>query len=180
MRLGDKDNEKQKGFTLIELMIVVTIVGILAVVAIPNYLTYQARTRQSEARANLAAIFTAQISFFAENISNSYGTGFVTIGWKPHGNTRYTYALAGGGSVEPASNPVYLVATNEVTNTIGAAVVSPGGGSCVPSSDTPGGGGVPAAFVAQAIGNTDGDVTPDCWTINEFRLLSNDQNDVSQ
>lgn len=170
----------QRGFTLIELMIVVTIVGILATVAIPNYFTYQARARQSEARANLAAVFTAQISFFANNVGNSYGTSFITIGWRPDGNTRYTYALAGGGSAEPASNPVYLAATNEVTNTVGAPVAPPGGGSCIPSSDTPGGVGVPAAFVAQAIGDVDGDATPDCWTINEFRSLSNDQNDVSQ
>src|SRR2546426_11191824 len=54
----------QKGFTLIELMIVVAIIGILAAIAIPNFLQYQARARQSEGRTNLGGIFVSETAFF--------------------------------------------------------------------------------------------------------------------
>ena len=57
---------KQEGFTLIELMIVVAIIGILAAIAIPNFLTYQLKSRQSEAKTNLQAIKTSEVSFQAE------------------------------------------------------------------------------------------------------------------
>ena len=85
-----KLRKKDKGFTLIELMIVVAIIGILAAIAIPNFLRYQAKTKQSEAKTNLGAIFTSQVTYFGEedtyaNISN--------IGWAPEGTTRYAYTM---------------------------------------------------------------------------------------
>ena len=54
------------GFTLIELMIVVAIIGILAAIAIPNFVRFQLRSKSSEGKTNLAAIRTAEESYFAE------------------------------------------------------------------------------------------------------------------
>lgn len=61
-----KSLRSSKGFTLIELMIVVAIIGILAAIAIPNFLTYQLKSRQSEARTNLGGIRTSEVSHQAQ------------------------------------------------------------------------------------------------------------------
>jgi type IV pilus assembly protein PilA len=61
-----KNLKKKQGFTLIELMIVVAIIGILAAIAIPNFLRFQLRSKASEGKINLAGIRTAQESYYAE------------------------------------------------------------------------------------------------------------------
>ncbi|MBP6218430.1 MAG: prepilin-type N-terminal cleavage/methylation domain-containing protein [Oligoflexales bacterium] len=58
---------KQKGFSLVELMVVVAIISVLAAIAIPRFRVFQARARQSEAKANLAHIFTLEQSYHADN-----------------------------------------------------------------------------------------------------------------
>ena len=86
----------KKGFTLIELMIVVAIIGILAAIAIPNFLRFQAKSKQSEAKTNLGGIFTAQTSYFGEK--NTYGT-FNHIAWAPIGQSQiYTYYSGSSGA----------------------------------------------------------------------------------
>jgi type IV pilus assembly protein PilA len=84
-------NRIKKGFTLVELMIVVAIIGILAAIAIPNFIRFQARSKQTEAKANLKAIFTGQKSFYAEHDAYSIGTG--DVGFAPERGNRYAYTL---------------------------------------------------------------------------------------
>ena len=93
----------QKGFTLIELMIVVAIIGILAAIAIPNFLTYQAKSKTSEAKTNLNAIRTGQIAFFAEN-----GV-YVSTAQNPTGvptAAKQVWTAGAGGVQTPTAMPV--------------------------------------------------------------------------
>ena len=76
--------DKEKGFTLIELMIVVAILGILAAIAIPNFMRFQAKSRQSEAKTNLGAIGTTAESYRAEQ--DTYIATWNDLGWAPQGN----------------------------------------------------------------------------------------------
>jgi type IV pilus assembly protein PilA len=80
-----------RGFTLVELMIVVAIIGILAAIAIPNFIRFQARSKQSEVKTNLKAIFTGQKSRFADR--DSYSSSLGDIGFSPERGNRYLYDL---------------------------------------------------------------------------------------
>lgn len=58
---------RQQGFTLLELMIVVAVVGILAAIAYPSYQEYVKKSRRSEARAALLTVAQAQEKFYTAN-----------------------------------------------------------------------------------------------------------------
>ena len=75
------------GFTLVELMIVVAIIAILAAIAIPNFIRFQMKARQSEARILLAGVHEAEIIFFSEN--DYFSTDFNQIGFIPTSNPKY-------------------------------------------------------------------------------------------
>ncbi|MEW6442504.1 MAG: prepilin-type N-terminal cleavage/methylation domain-containing protein [bacterium] len=94
-------SEKQRGFSLIELMIVVTIIGILAAIAIPSYMGIQKKAQRSELRTNLATLRLLEEKRFAER--GTYIAGATTDAlvlaipdFKP-GDTarlRYDYSVA--------------------------------------------------------------------------------------
>jgi prepilin-type N-terminal cleavage/methylation domain-containing protein len=105
-------SNRTAGFTLIELMLVVAIIGVLASIAIPSFVRYQNRSKRSEAFGNLVAIARAQNSFFAANgifvdsgvpvpgavpgpAKQSWNAAadlaFASLGFRPEGNVFYTY-----------------------------------------------------------------------------------------
>ncbi len=101
--------QKEKGFTLIELMIVVAIIAVLAAIAIPNFMSFVAKTKRSEAKFNLEAIHKAQISWFSEN--DFFSNSFNQIRWRPEGAIYYyTFSvgteLLGQGEAIPGGIPV--------------------------------------------------------------------------
>jgi type IV pilus assembly protein PilA len=107
-----KLHTRKGGFTLIELMIVVAIIGILAAIAIPNFLRFQLRSKTGEAKTNIAAIRTGEEGYFAEysvyvpapqnpagapvaqkRIWGAAPVGFDTLGWSPEGDVFYIYGI---------------------------------------------------------------------------------------
>jgi type IV pilus assembly protein PilA len=84
-------NRQRYGFTLIELMIVVAIIGILAAIAIPNFIRFQARARQSEVNTNLKSLFTGLRTQLRKPPTRIGTTGFSA----ERGN-RYSYHLDDG------------------------------------------------------------------------------------
>ncbi len=146
-------NAYQEGFTLIELMITVTIVGILVTIATGSFLSYQAKSKQSEAKTNLGAIGELALSYKAEY--DTYITIWTGIGWQPMGTTRYRYWYNGAAA---AGTPT-----------------APEGG--INYSD-PGSAAVADAFTAAAVGNIDNDGSTDRWLYNQDRSFTIQQNDI--
>src|SRR2546427_4729377 len=154
-----------RGFTLIELMIVVAIIGILAAIAIPNFMTYQAKARQSEAKVNLGGVFTTATSYFAEN--NTYSVPNANaLGYMPAGNIRYNLWYGGIGSI---SVPVAQFRVTFPCST-GAPTAVP-----VPAGSTAAG---LNGFTAGEIADIGSDSTRDERGNNDLRKLANTPNNV--
>jgi len=165
----------QKGFTLIELMIVVAIIGILAAIAIPNFLQYQARARQSEGRTNLGGVFVSETAYLGE--TGRYGS-FQEVGFTLASATnRYTYRSPNTGGVGAACAGIGVC----IFQTSLPTVVTQAENTTVASGGTLAVAGAPAMFTATATGNIDGDAVLDQWHLNDIKmnLQTPDLNDVN-
>lgn len=105
-----RNRASTRGFTLIEMMVVLAIVAVLAAVAIPNFLRFQLKSKSAEARVNLNAIRTIEEARYAE--TGAYvaasaapavlpgadrvpfmSTSFDELGWRPSGDVYFSYAV---------------------------------------------------------------------------------------
>jgi prepilin-type N-terminal cleavage/methylation domain-containing protein len=109
--------KNNKGFTLIELMIVVVIIGILAALAIPRFMRSTTKSKQSEAKQLLKQVYTMQHAYRQE--FNSYclngvsasallPVGFARIGVDVGASARYLYVMTA------APNTFFCLATADL------------------------------------------------------------------
>lgn len=170
----------RRGFTLVELIIVVTVIGILASVALPRFMQYQARARQSEAKANLKSWYNAESSVFQER--GSYFETIAETGYSPGRANRYQYVFSSACTYEvraglnPTSTPADTCVTVDQWTFSGSALTPPpnmgpftySGSQADPGNPAGLGGVCPSCAIrAVAAGNIDNEASGiDTWVLS--------------
>jgi len=116
-----KFEKGQKGFTLIELMIVIAIIGILAAIAIPQFTLYRQRGFNAAAQSDLRNAATAQEAYFTDNAASyaASSADLTTRGYTPSANVSV--------SVTSGTANTYQMTSVHVSGTHTWSLTGPGG-----------------------------------------------------
>ena len=98
---------KSSGFTLVELLVVVAIIGILSAVGIPLYVGYVSGMQKTNAQNNMQAIYMVQEDYKASSINNAYYGSGTNCSPSLAGNTSINTALFGGKEQLDTSDPKF-------------------------------------------------------------------------
>lgn len=167
--------KNQKGFSMIELMMVVTIIGVLTVIGVPQYQKFQMKAKQSEAKSLLGGMYSSQKAFFAE--WNQYYGDFNAVGFGVDGNLGYVVGFNGPGTAGPVNHPTPAYAGAAPLVRDADAYCSAAVNNCDIRNARVGVAVLPASsaelntFTFAAAANIDSDPTVDRWTIDENRRL---------
>lgn len=176
--MTNKQMKSQAGFSLIELMIVVAIIGVLAAIAVPNFQRFQAKARQSEAKNNLAAFYTAQRAFQSE--WQILPGQFHAAGFNPEGQLGYRITSVNGNGWAGIIG-VYGTAAPNTPTSISTANAMPGqrwvetprvtaAAGCAPAINSTVVPTSPHTFLACASGSIGG-TAADTWSINQLKRV---------
>lgn len=144
----------KKGFTLIELMIVIAIIAFLAMVSVPSLKKFLAKAKRTEAYMNLSALATAEKVYWAEH--GTYTDDLQALGWKPEGEIQYSYGFPGGEG------------KNNISGKLGSGSAGLSSGKAGKDS-----------FVIAAAGDIDGDGEPDILTIDQTNKITLEKDDLA-
>ncbi len=176
-------SSSKRGFTLVELMIVVAIIGILAAIAIPNFIKYQARSKQSEAKQSLRAYFMAERHYFSE--ADQYTGDMGAVGFAPERGNRYAYkSMVTPTTYQSRATAVLPVIAayqglevdcykiggscvgQPVRPTLAPFVITYEMGTVGGTADTGVALGANGAFTFEALGTVDNDSDNDVWMVS--------------
>ena len=176
----------RSGFTLVELLIVVAIIGVLSTIGVPTFKKMVQKAKKSEAKVALGALYTVESAFYSEY--GVYGNNVTGIGYELDGSSStriYSTGFPSGAACgNPPIAPTQAAAPGlsqafpaYFTNASYIYLAGAGTAGCNTAAFVPASGstftGTAGGFISQVAG-----APADWWSIDQLRNLANTQDGV--